>query len=161
MKLNLTLICAAVVVMLMTLFAQNSFGQTVQRSTYAVFSPVSDNDSLLVAGGQIMTGESGTDFIEHGYYPLNHSLLNVAEEILDTEYNLYPNPFTDRFTISWNGAGELITIEVYAPSGELINSYRTSQSNFEIDMNAQSSGVYYVKGYTNEGVLFNRKMIKG
>ena len=146
---------------ILTFCFQNLYGQSVQRSTYSVFNSITENDTLLMAGGQIMTGESVSPIIQHGYYPLNYSLLTIDEEIQELNYLVFPNPFINSFLINWdNIEQELITIEVYSIGGSLIGRYQTNQSNIEIHLNEHASGIYYVKGYSDQGELFNEKIVK-
>jgi hypothetical protein len=133
----------------------------VQRTTYAVFSSITPNDTLLVAGGQIMSGKSDAPLLEHGYYPLNNTLLSVEKPEMNTSYSLYPNPFSNSLQIVWtNTEAIVITIEIYSINGALIKRIETSSSQIEILSESWERGMYFVRGVTEEGTLFNEKVVK-
>ena len=135
--------------------------QSVERNSYAVFSPIAPNDTLLLAGGQIMTGESESPLINHGYYPLNYTLLTINENELTDAYSIYPNPFSNAFLITWTNPEFLvITVEVYSVNGALLERINTSESHIEILAEKWASGLYYVRGITTQGTVFNEKLIK-
>jgi hypothetical protein len=135
--------------------------QTVERSCYAVFSPVTPNDSLFVAGGQIMSGEFESPLLNHGYYPLNHTLLSIDEPEIALAYSIYPNPFQELFQVKWtNATAEKLTIEIYSINGALITRIETSDAQLTIQSDKWERGLYFVRGLTEQGAVFNEKVIK-
>tara|TARA_Y100000385_G_C12669349_1_gene457281 strand:+ start:107 stop:586 length:480 start_codon:yes stop_codon:yes gene_type:complete len=149
---------------LLFLFSALTLGlsaQTVQRTTFAVFSSITPNDTLLVAGGQIMTGKSDSPLLEHGYYPLNNTLLSVEKSTITTAYSIYPNPFSSSLQINWtNSEATVISIEIYSINGALIQRIETSDSQIEILSETWERGMYFVRGVTEQGTLFNEKVVK-
>ncbi|NOQ73577.1 MAG: T9SS type A sorting domain-containing protein [Crocinitomix sp.] len=136
-------------------------GQTVERTTFAVFSSITPNDSLLVAAGQIMSGESESPLVEHGYYPLSHTLLSIDEPEDIESYSIYPNPFSQSFQVNWaNSSAQTITIEIYSINGSLIERIKTSDAQVIIHTENWERGLYFVRGLTEQGTVFNEKVIK-
>lgn len=142
-------------------FIQKGYAQTVERNVFSVFSPVSVNDTLLVAGGQIMAGIANDPTIKHGYYPLNHSLLALAEEVDMGNYRIYPNPFATSFFLDLTGfTNEVLTVRIYAMNGDIIRSETVNGGLHEINLANVDTGIYYLQGITSQGVAFTEKIIK-
>lgn len=155
MRLKLCLFFAATFMLSLT------YGQSVERNTYAVFSATAPNDSLAVAAGQIMTGTAETPHVEHGYYPLNQSLLSIDNKELVIGHLVYPNPFNDNFTVQvTTEITEPVTLEIYSVNGALLEIVTMNNSNVIIDMSQYAGGIYYISAYSNNAVLFNEKVIK-
>jgi hypothetical protein len=85
----------------------------------------------------------------------NCNLLNVAEEVLiNEEVVLYPNPVTDFFTLQ--SSKFIQSISIYNINGELIKFFLKESSKYMV--NELSSGLYFVKIESNDGVLFKRML---
>ncbi len=146
---------------LFSILSISAIGQTVERNTFAVFNSITPNDTLLVAGGQIMTGESDSPLIEHGYYPLSNTLLSINEPELIQSYSIYPNPFNESFQVNWaNAEYATITIEIYSVNGALIQRIESSDAQIIFYSETWEPGMYFVRGHTAEGILFDEKVIK-
>ena len=143
------------------IFSEGSKAQIIDRSTFSVFQPIGDNDTLLLAGGQIMTGESTEPTILHGYYPLNYTLLSVNEVDFNDEISIFPNPFVESFVINLqNQDYSMITIEILSMNGQLLTSFQSTNQQTEIDLIGYSSGVYHVRVSTENQVIANTKIVK-
>jgi hypothetical protein len=143
------------------IFSEGSKAQIIDRSTFSVFQPIGDNDTLLLAGGQIMTGESTEPTILHGYYPLNYTLLSVNEVDFNDEISIFPNPFVESFVINLqNQDYSMITIEILSMNGQLLTSFQSTNQQIEIDLIGYSSGVYHVRVSTENQVIANTKIVK-
>lgn len=143
------------------IFSEGSKAQIIDRSTFSVFQPIGDNDTLLLAGGQIMTGESTEPTILHGYYPLNYTLLSVNEVDFNDEISIFPNPFVESFVINLqNQDYSMITIEILSMNGQLLTSFQSTNQQIEIDLIGYSSGVYHVRVSTENQVITNTKIVK-
>jgi len=148
--------------LIIILIGSESKAQSVLRNNFSVFNPIDSNDSLLIAGGQILTkiGESPT--IQHGYYPLSQSLLSLNEKSIDLIFSVYPNPFINSFTLAWTNVEQnLIEIEVYGIDGQFIYRFENiSESTYEVDMSKLSVGIYFIKVVYNTEVIYSQKLIK-
>ncbi len=146
---------------LFSILSISAIGQTVERNTFAVFSSITPNDTLLVAGGQIMTGESDSPLLEQGYYPLSNTLLSINEPELIQSYSIYPNPFNASFQVNWtNTEVETITLEIYSVNGSLIQRIESSDAQIIFYSETWEPGMYFVRGFTDQGILFDEKVIK-
>jgi len=83
-----------------------------------------------------------------------------------TDANLYPNPARERFTLAFevNEATELF-VQVFDAKGQLVADFGSAQvkpglNEFSFDASSLSAGIYVVKGYSNQGILFNQKLIR-
>ncbi|MBA4411363.1 MAG: DUF4465 domain-containing protein [Bacteroidota bacterium] len=75
---------------------------------------------------------------------LNHEVLTSAPEIQEIQVSVFPNPFTDRITIS--GLTESARVSVTDISGRLVAEYSNVSNNQSVtDMDKLTSGVYFLK----------------
>jgi|GEM_PF-3236402 len=146
---------------MLMLISSVMYGQTVQRSTYGVFSSEILNDSLLISGGQILTGISAMPQIEHGYYPLNSSLLTIDQMDALWFYTLFPNPTEAFLTLNKDGQStETIVVEIYNLQGMLVGSYSLTTPPFQIDLSALATGMYHLIVLENGEPVFIQKLVK-
>lgn len=142
-------------------FSEGSTAQIVDRSIFSVFQPIGVNDTLLLAGGQIMTGESTEPTILHGYYPLNYTLLSVNEVDFNDEISIFPNPFVESFVINLqNQDYSMITIEILSMNGQVLTTFHSSNQQIDIDLTGYASGVYHVRVSSENQVIANNKIVK-
>jgi hypothetical protein len=79
-----------------------------------------------------------------------------AEEVM----TIYPNPFTDNFTLVYTGSGD-IKVEVMDVLGKIIVTQKGSaQEAIKLEMNDKPSGVYLIKVTTPDRSIM-KKIIKG
>ncbi len=148
-------------IVFLLVFSEGLTAQIVDRSTFSVFQPIGVNDTLLVAGGQIMSGESVDPQVLHGYYPLSYTLLSVNELDLNDEISIFPNPFVESFFITLkNQEFTNITIEVLSMNGQLLTSFQSTNQQIEIDLSGYANGVYHVRLSTENLVIANNKIVK-
>ncbi len=146
---------------ILSLFSCVLYGQTVQRSTYGVFRSITPNDSLLLAGGQILTEVAASPIIEHGYYPLNSSLLTIDQIDAVWFYRLFPNPTSAFVTLNRDGEStEPIIVEIYNLQGTLVGSYPLITVPFQIDLSTLSAGLYNLIVLENSEHVFIQKLVK-
>lgn len=86
----------------------------------------------------------------------NRSLL-VAYDFKGRTFNFYPNPSQGSFQIS-NLQGSPGTVQVFAPTGQLIESYWLAEgmSFWEVDL---PSGVYFLRISFDNGEIYSEKLI--
>jgi hypothetical protein len=72
------------------------------------------------------------------------------------EFGVYPNPFKDRLTLSLV-QGEIIELQVYNLLGKEV--FQQKGNSQEIYLENLSSGVYFLKAYTDKGIT-TKKIIK-
>lgn len=150
---------------LFVFFSLNScvlFSQISERSTFAVFAPITVNDTVLVAGGQTQSG-TGEDEITVGYYPFQQTLLTIPQEnerpfLVKT----FPNPFQEAVFVEFENKNELLlTIEVLDLSGAVVFRLESSNKLISIASDRWESGLYLVRIIEPEGeVLYSEKLVK-
>ena len=87
-----------------------------------------------------------------------------AEDGSANSINIYPNPTSDNFSLSFqNNLATDVNVKIYSATGKLI--WEDTQINFvdeyknTIDMSAFSTGLYLAKVTTSEGIRI-KKIIK-
>tara|TARA_B100000809_G_C14834531_1_gene422338 strand:+ start:266 stop:631 length:366 start_codon:yes stop_codon:yes gene_type:complete len=119
-----------------------------------------NNDTLQLAAGQILTIESNSPKILHGYYPLNHSLLSLTE-IGFSEISIYPNPFSQKITLTILKNNSFIkSISIYDLNGKLVLEKEYNSNTINVNLNQYNNGIYFVKIIDNNGNVTAQKIIK-
>jgi hypothetical protein len=77
---------------------------------------------------------------------------------VDEMINLFPNPFSDKVTLTINEAN-FSFIHIYNSLGSLIYSAQIKQENVELDLKDQPKGIYFVKLRGVKGSI-TKKLIK-
>lgn len=80
------------------------------------------------------------------------------EEQLETQFNIYPNPFNDVLTIQ-NNENLTITYQITDVYGKVIVSETTTTSNIKLQTSNLKSGVYFLS-ITKGNERFTKKLIK-
>ncbi len=90
------------------------------------------------------------------YLPPTAVLSNENFDIEKSTVTLFPNPSTDRITISapWQS-----TISIISPSGSIIHQQKTISESTEINLTNQASGVYFVKISNDDFKSVTKKVI--
>ena len=78
-------------------------------------------------------------------YDLSAVLSN--DSFVLSQFNLYPNPVKDQFTIQLNQSLDLQKVNIYNSLGQFISS----TTKRIVDTTDLSSGLYYVEVITNQG----------
>lgn len=148
-------------IVFLLVFSQGTTAQIIDRSTFSVFQPIGVNDTLLMAGSQIMSGESSEPTILHGYYPLNYTLLSVNDVTVNDEISFFPNPFNQSFVIHLNNQDySMITIEILAMNGQLVTTFQSTNQQIEVDLSTVENGVYHVRLTSENQVIGHSKIVK-
>ncbi len=153
---NFLTISTALIALLFS--ASLCYGQSVGKWTFSAMQFSTANDSLYVAAGQIMSGQSLAPNVLHGYYPLQYSLLSVPENTLDI--NIYPNPFTNELRIELSDEGNSMTkLEVRDLQSKLIFAEEFNGNNHLLNTAFYAPGVYILT-VRKESHTIVRKIIK-
>lgn len=83
---------------------------------------------------------------------LGSNSVNINELRID-QVSLYPNPASETIVFDFEQLKEDVSIEIYDINGRLLNTYKTSKNQFEIDISHLSIGMYIVKMRMREGIL--------
>ena len=85
----------------------------------------------------------------------------AANEIVNSEFNLYPNPVTDNLIVSFPD-GDINKLEIVDAMGKVYLTLTINATDKEAKMNIAnlSTGVYYVAITDSNGLLRHKKFIK-
>lgn len=87
------------------------------------------------------------------------TLLGINENMLASEFTIYPNPSKEYITITSNELA-YSSIQIFDLNGRLINSSEFESTNQKsIDISNLSNGIYLMKIISNKGI-FTQKIIK-
>jgi len=106
--------------------------------------------SLSPDASTVVIGSIGT--MENGFFTgharvFDLSALLSSDEVVLSQFSLYPNPTKNVFNIKLKEGLELENVNIYNQFGQYIRS----TNNFSIKTNALSAGVYYVEIETDQG----------
>jgi hypothetical protein len=90
------------------------------------------------------------------------SIITGINSNLDKNSNLfsaYPNPFSDRIKISYNGDSRDMKLYLYNTIGEIIHESGTSNNSFEMELSQLPAGCYWLKMISGNNISV-RKIIK-
>ncbi len=98
------------------------------------------------------TGQVVTSSRAEAEMPLN-------DQILDDYVSIYPNPVSDRLTVSLHAAEEGATVSLYDGNGKLLYTSTARGSQHILNMSNFSSGLYFIK-VVNGTKSITKKIIK-
>ncbi len=111
-------------------------------------------DTIVFANGTMLEARSYYYIDDVSIVACN---VGIDEMGKDEGVSIYPNPATTSLTLTHSkGVG---TVAIYDVLGELLWSGKITKEKTEIDINAFSSGVYFVR-IQNDKKIINRKFIK-
>ncbi|MEX1002119.1 MAG: T9SS type A sorting domain-containing protein [Crocinitomicaceae bacterium] len=139
------------------LWSGSAFNQTVGRYTLSAFK-LNNNDSLLVVGGQVLSGNTSNPEVWHGYLPLQYSELAIDQLNL-TELTVYPNPAISKATIIL-GKHDKYQAKLYGIDGRLIRSFQFTGVTETVDLNNLVAGTYILEIQDVNGYKISAKLIK-
>lgn len=112
-------------------------------------SAICDSVEIIITGGwNIGTNINVDNFVSESSVGLNE-LTN------DVKFGVYPNPVNENFTI--DNLNNIKQIEITDATGRIILDRAIHQEN-EIQLTLDSSGVYFIKAISDQGVQ-NRKIV--
>ncbi len=80
--------------------------------------------------------------------------VGISSYDLESSVSLYPNPTSDRVTISAQGMME--SVSMYDVYGKLISTMKVNDTNATVDLSSYASGVYFARITTENGVVTKR-----
>ncbi len=113
---------------------------------------------VILIDGQVVKTDHLTVAGEDKTVNVSLPYTGIDEEIV-SQISIYPNPFTDQFTIG--GAFEIVRIEINNIAGKtLFNQTYTGQNEIVVNSFAFDAGVYLVAVYTADGNRVVGKVVK-
>ena len=86
---------------------------------------------------------STSNMTAYHYNPLQ--ITNVNELNNPTEVNIFPNPFTDRFSVLTPKTDDQSTAFIYDNTGRLVFTYQLTGEQTEIDLSSLKNGFYFCR----------------
>lgn len=101
--------------------------------------------------------------VENGYPAItcNDNVTGI-EENGNEAFNIFPNPNTGTFTITYQGEGGLADIEVLEVSGKVIQRTHVNFSNeamLPVDLGNSATGMYFIRVTINDTVSIQKVMV--
>lgn len=157
MMLKILLFCFCIVTVFL---GQNASAQHIQKNVFGVFTPISSNDTLLIAGGQSLTEDSELTRVKHGFYPLTTSLLSVKQQP-KSDWTVFPNPFNQTLTLQFDTQADR-SIYLFDSAGKLAFEKQNFQlQSAQLNTSAMACGIYFLQIKDNEtGTIFHQKLIR-
>lgn len=126
--------------------AQPTVGNYKPNTPFTTFDGQSINGTWTIAMADFYNGDTGT--LNDWYIEICTTTLNIADNTLNNNLSIYPNPNKGSFTVALSsGIVEDVSIDVYDIRGRQVygNIYNGSDRfNQTIDLDVQS-GIYLVK----------------
>ena len=78
----------------------------------------------------------------------------------ESGFNIYPNPFTNNFTVNVKSGGGVLKVKVINVIGQIVKETEaTGTDELQIDLQNQPAGIYYVQ-ITRADKIYVQKVIK-
>jgi len=136
----------------------NISGSTViKQAIHADFNTLLNNFNTVLSGPII--GEPSTTKTESPGFCFNDFLLTTSLAEIKSDFNIYPNPVTDKITINFTTGFQKAIIELFDITGNIITSKTISESEKYIDVSGISKGIYILKIKLGDNICF-RKITK-
>ena len=92
----------------------------------------------------------------HGEYRIiyTHGAMSV-EDVVETSYNVYPNPVKDVLTVTGENMRQ---VEIYNSLGQLVKSISCNDDEVKINVNDMQNGMYFVNVINNNGEMTTSKV---
>lgn len=88
---------------------------------------------------------------------LTYDLLGVEEHHNSNSFTLYPNPVHDQFTVE--NEQSVNRYEIYNLLGEKVASREVNATVFQVNVNALTKGVYFIR-LNSEGLVETKRFVK-
>jgi len=114
-----------------------------------------NNNTILI--GTTFGSMSSTEFTT-GY-------VGIEEDIIEQEFNVFPNPFTDKTTISFLlNSNQNVVIDVFNMIGEKVKSINNGNLSvgshtIELDRSKLSNGIYFISMKAGNNIYTEKIMI--
>lgn len=125
----------------------------------------SNGDSTVTAAGLsagtyfvTVSDASGCSTVDTAIVPLVSSVTDIQ---LESAINIYPNPTTGSFVISFEGLTQAVDIELYNALGQRIDdrtAYNVVDMKYSMDISDLAEGVYFIRLRVGDK-LVNRRVL--
>jgi PKD repeat protein len=121
--------------------------------------PLNVNDSVLTVTAN---GCYSASCASCGYFDSDTICItnvSVMENEFSNNIKIYPNPFTEQTTISFNQEQVNTTIIISDALGKEIKRARLTGKQFSLNKDGMKSGIYFVKIQNEDGEYINKKIV--
>jgi hypothetical protein len=133
----------------------DAFGNVIDYVEYDDDSPWPDADGN---GHYLALTETGLDnSLPENWTASNELITSVEIPSAETDFKVYPNPFTDLLTI--RSGSEISSICIYDMQGRILSYFVCRSSYCQVDLSHLTPGTYIICVFTTEGSS-TRKIIK-
>lgn len=126
------------------------YSMLLSPGTYNISCHATGYMPAYATGIQVIAGQN----VGHTFYLTQSDELTGIGEVASDEMMIYPNPATDKVTISGSGIKE---VNIYNMTGLLV--YTSVAEKGAIEVTGLKSGVYMVKATAAEGRVFTGKLV--
>ena len=113
------------------------------------------SDGIIVAIGAFNNGGNGSSSGHVRVYDLS-GIAGVADEFVNQNFSVYPNPTSSTFQIALNSSLQLKSVSLINSLGQEV--LKTTQN--VVDVSGFSKGVYYLKIETDKGIGVKKVIVK-
>jgi hypothetical protein len=114
--------------------------QVQVKTTLSSFSVNVQNDSLILVSGQMISGNSVSPVLDHGYLSLRYSSLSISNDLI-ANWMIFPNPASSNIQVSF-GREVSGTIYIYNFLGELVIQNTIHSDEAYLDISGLEAGSY-------------------
>ena len=116
-------------------------------------------EANLESDGMVSTRREGITALSP-FAVFDQNTVVSIREITTVDLEVYPNPTSDKITITGlEESNNQINLNVYNSVGQLMNSYRFSGPNIELNMDGYENGNYFIRIY-NDDLDLIRQIVK-
>ncbi len=146
----------------------NSFGGTSDDNCNAI--KIDNDENIYSTGGyqkDVDFDPSTSSFILSAgllsdiyIQKLSQNPTSIKKLVEKYNFAIYPNPSTGIFTIQFNNKEKILGLEIYSSTGILVFNTSNITPTLEIDISGFSTGSYFVKARTENGLIMTQKIVK-
>ncbi|GDX52692.1 hypothetical protein LBMAG27_17390 [Bacteroidota bacterium] len=133
-------------------------GFTLNLTAFAVVIPGSSyHFKIAIADASDFVFDSGV-FLEAFSFRSNGGSANAVKAIDNTSFKVFPNPASDRFTIT--SLQPLNQVRIINLTGDLVHEYSTTEKYLQVSTDEFSSGVYIVESVSAENYSVSKLIVQ-
>ncbi len=92
-------------------------------------------------------------------YLESNNTLSLSSDLLSTEFDVFPNPASDKLTINYSGEELIEKVTIFSISGVKVLT-QSFENNQTINLSNLSSGIYLIKFESNKKSITKKIMVK-
>jgi hypothetical protein len=129
---------------------------TVTRTVYSYYDLANDKQPIFVHGTIDIASDLLNDNYTAVYYSGTPAHYLGAEEMVNTTFDVYPNPANTVLTITTAGTSE--SINIFNAAGQVVFSANNPAATVTVDVATLPAGIYVIQVTTN-GAISQEKLV--